>query len=262
MILTFDIGNSRIKWASWESGEIIHRGSTVSRLAELESVFEECSVEGLLPEKVIAVCVAKDRFEQALQDLVRSYWGLAVDFFRTSSTYNGRKRTLIHAYDDVRYHGADRWAGLIAACDEFDGGLCVLSAGTAMTVDLIDADGRHLGGRIMPSLTSLYQAVVTNAAAIESKKQPFSVGEDIDLPDIFASNTEQAICSGIYYMFEAATIEVCSKALEVLGSNSRLIVTGGQAEILLQFRDVPEFVHRPDLVMRGIYAACSGQQAA
>ena len=46
--------------------------------------------------------------------------------------------------------GVDRLLAMVAARAVVDGPLCVVDAGTAVTIDFVDASGQHLGGFILP----------------------------------------------------------------------------------------------------------------
>ncbi len=267
MILTFDIGNSRIKWAQWRSGAILCNGSFSSDQCSLSTFMTKYHANNQSPEKVFAVCVGANELSDELDRIVTSCWGYTVDFFHTTRTFSGRNTTLINAYEDVSCHGSDRWAGLIAASHEFDEPLCVIGAGTAITVDLLDVDGHHLGGRILPSFYSMYLTLVKNAAAINKRiGQKGEVtgqwSEEMNPPVLFANTTENAITSGIYYMLEAGVRNLTEKAIKQLGSSAKIILTGGSAQLLLQFKDMPHFIYRPVLVMQGVYIAMGEKNGA
>ncbi len=267
MILTFDIGNSQIKWAQWRSGAILCNGGFSSDWCALSAFMAKYHADNQSPEKVFAVCVGGNELGDELDRIVISCWGYTVDFFHTTRTFSGRNVTLSNAYEDVSCHGSDRWAGLIAASHEFDGPLCVIGAGTAITADLLDVDGHHLGGRILPSFYSMYSALVKNAAAIEKKTGQKGEltgrrSEEMPPPVLFANTTENAITSGIYYMLETGVRDLTEKAIKQLGPSAKIILTGGSAQLLLQFKNMPHFIYRPVLVMRGVYIALGEKNGA
>ncbi len=265
MILTFDIGNSRIKWGLWQAGQMMASGLTASSVSAVQELMTMFLADYAVPEKVQAVCVAGEIMARALTTSVQKTWGLAVTFLHTTRTYSGRGRALINAYDDVTMYGADRWAALIAACDEFSQPLCVISAGTAVTFDLITANGRHLGGRILPSLQTMQAAVLHNAASIQHTSADDLNRWDVKFaPALFAKDTDAAIKSGVYYLFVAGLSAACSQAVETLGQSSKIIITGGLAPTVLDFlkpagRGTNEYkaelIHRPALVLQGVYSA-------
>ena len=89
--------------------------------------------------------------------------------------------------------GADRWASLCAARrrsladDLFPPACVVVNAGTAVTVDALDADGVFRGGLILPGLRLMLRALAENTAALK-----VAPGEMRPFPD----NTADALYSG------------------------------------------------------------------
>ena len=59
-----------------------------------------------------------------------------------------------NAYRQAEKLGADRWMALLAAAELTGGDQVVIDAGSAITVDLLRADGRHLGGAILPGFNT------------------------------------------------------------------------------------------------------------
>ncbi|HHO58931.1 MAG TPA: type III pantothenate kinase [Thiotrichales bacterium] len=251
MILTFDIGNSRIKWASWQDGEMTANGAVESTADALDALMSHTLATQPSPQQVQAVCVAGEALAGALQQGVARQWALDVVFFHTTGKFAGRHCTLVNAYADVSKHGADRWAGLIAASDDCAGDLCVISAGTAITMDLLRSDGRHLGGRILPSMTTLYDALLQSAPAIPVTGRLQDNGPE---PALFADNTEEAIRSGCFHLLASGLREACEQAATVL-DEPVFYLTGGLAETLQAFPGMPVMRHQPALILQGVYIA-------
>ena len=67
--------------------------------------------------------------------------------------------------------GVDRWVAMIGARSEFRGGLCIVDAGTAVTIDAIDKNGNHLGGQIIPGLALMSNALSFGASDIPVVKR-------------------------------------------------------------------------------------------
>ena len=265
-VLSFDIGNSRIKWAFWralnekcsdDSGavDITETGSVLSSVDSLLTLMQQLSGSYPMLEKILAVNVAGEAIENALKKCVQQAWAKDVWFLQTGAHFSGRGRVLTNAYANPAFHGADRWAGLIAASHEFSGALCVISAGTAITFDLLEADGRHLGGRILPSLQTMGKALLAEAGAINVA--PADVLESIEKnePVLFASDTQEAISSGVYYLLTAGLREACAQAEKVLSQQPTFVVTGGGAEQLMKWLQMPGMKHRPNLILQGVYLA-------
>ncbi len=58
MILTVDIGNSRIKWASWQAEKIVARGAAAYTADKSAEVFDRLFSMVEKPAQVFAICVA------------------------------------------------------------------------------------------------------------------------------------------------------------------------------------------------------------
>ena len=63
------------------------------------------------------------------------------------------------AYAHPQRLGVDRFLCLLAAHAQLAGPSLIVGVGTALTIDLLDADGRHHGGRIAPSPALMRQAL-------------------------------------------------------------------------------------------------------
>jgi len=254
MILTVDIGNTRVKWALWMVGAITDRGVITYGAYKEKEVFTQLFADLKKPEKVFAVCVAGDEIRQLLADWVLQNWKLDVDFLKTQKKY----KQITHAYKNPEQHGVDRWAAVIAGHYMFpDSAVCVICAGTALTFDLINKEGRHLGGYILPSYVTSHKTLISGTANIDSAPDELgyseiSGGEQLlkqDLPD----NTADAVNLGLHIMLQAGIREICQLARKKVGDPMRIIISGGGAKSILNYQDVPSMEYKPDLIMQGLY---------
>ena len=144
--------------------------------------------------------------------------------------------------------GVDRWVAMIGAKAEFRGGLCIVDAGTAVTIDAIDKNGNHLGGQIIPGLALMGNALRSEASDISTaKRTPRVPGPGMSM---FASNTDSAVQSGAVNAICGA-IDRAAKVLRSEGYRARIVLTGGDASrILKQLGD--KVLHRPNLVLQGL----------
>ena len=94
-------------------------------------------------------------------------------------------KSLVNSYQEPKSLGSDRWLAMIA-CYELNlgGGFIVVDIGSAVTIDLVDNSGLHLGGVIFPGLLKIrnsfeYFPVVKEINAKEigqSTKEAWSIG--------------------------------------------------------------------------------------
>ena len=243
MILTVDIGNTRIKWAQWHAGTIVNRSAAVYEVDKCVSAFDVLFSTVEKPSRVLVVCVAGEEMRVCLSAYVKRRWKLDVENLKTERKY----KNILHAYEDPRHHGVDRWAALLGARKLYATPVCVLDVGTAVTVDLMDAGGVHRGGRIMPGLNMMRNSLLQNTVGVKEIEG--------DCPG-FAISTADAVTSGTLHMLQAGLLEVCESAEKRLGKDMQVILTGGMAEKMLPLLDQVEGIHlEPHLVLYGLYYA-------
>ena len=143
------------------------------------------------------------------------------------------------AYPTPRHLGVDRFLALLSALGE--GGVLLVGIGTALTIDLLDADGLHRGGRIAPSPMLMREALHARAAVLPETGGTYAE---------FADDTDHALASGC----EGAALALVERSLEhargVLGVMPALWLHGGGADALRGRLPAHRFV--PDAVLRGL----------
>ena len=246
-MLTIDIGNSGVKWGIWQEGLLIVAEDSYYEKDSLHASFDKIYSGAPYQDVVWVSCVAGPDVEQALTDWIRKEWSIEPIFLRTTSELGG----VFNMYPNPEEHGVDRWAALLGAKKLYDVPVCILDVGTAVTVDLMDAGGVHRGGRIMPGLDMMRNSLLQNTAGVHAI--------DGDCPG-FAINTADAVTSGTMHMLQAGLLEVCESAIERLGEDMQVVLTGGMAEKMLPLLDKIEGVHHePHLVLYGLYYASEQQ---
>ena len=218
MMLLCDIGNTRLKWGlasprgrlrRW--GAVEHRGETIGAALE-----ESLSFVGAM-ERVVICSVAAAAVDSSLEVFVRRCWSLTPEWMPARRQGWGVEC----AYSSPEAMGADRWAMLVAARRRCPRGACVVSCGTAVTVDLIDASGRHLGGVIMPGIALMRRALTANTALIAAAE-----GKVRSLPD----NTPDAVATGTVLAAACTVDRLFKEFVESTGPGAECIVSGGDAE--------------------------------
>jgi type III pantothenate kinase len=203
------------------------------------------------PAEIYALCVAADEVSQALNHWVKAHWQTDVIYLKTEKKY----KNIVNAYDDPTQHGADRWAAVVAACQSFPGtAICVISAGTAMTFDLIDKNAQHLGGYILPSFYTMHKALLADTANVNSTYSP-QWQQNIPI------NTSDAVNQGLHKFIQSGIRDLCRLAEDTMGKPVQIVLTGGFAETILAYPAMPLMCHKPDLVMQGLYDIMQQQQA-
>jgi type III pantothenate kinase len=250
--LLLDVGNTRLKWGVLRNDRIGRTGS-VSHEALADARMKK--LINKLPRNVdqaFASNVAGPDFGAKLAGFIGMHCNCDLRFARAEREAFGVR----NAYVRPRRLGVDRWAALIGARAESKSALCVVDAGSAITIDAMDRDGQHLGGQIIPGLQLMYLSLVKNTSGINGKSiRPFDPGPGMG---IFANRTERAVQAGAVNSVCGA-IERSVSVMRKEGMRPKVIVTGGGAgPILAQLGD--RIIHKPHLVLQGLATMLEGSK--
>jgi len=146
------------------------------------------------------------------------------------------------AYSNPQQLGVDRFLALLAA-HQIRQSVLIVSVGSALTVDILQANGQHLGGLITATENIIHDAMEAKFANFRNLS-----GQ----PRGFSDNTADALASGARYMV-LGIIEKCWREASQMLNESGLpiIISGGAAEALLQH--LPDNTrYQPRLVLEGL----------
>ncbi|TXH04574.1 MAG: type III pantothenate kinase [Nevskiaceae bacterium] len=241
MILLIDIGNSRLKWALWDgvvlspTVAVTHRGEPATALSQLPQ----------RPLQAVWIAhVVGQQHEAAIAQAVTNRFGVPPRFARSGDTQLG----LRSAYAEPARLGVDRWLMMLAAWSERREACCVVSAGTALTFDAVDAEGRHQGGFIAPGLTAMLQATLGNTR--------FPTAElGTAYHDGLGRDTEACVRQGAFL----AALGAVERGVRAAGAPPVRYLCGGDAAVLLPHLG-SGWQQRDDLVLRGLLALSTARR--
>lgn len=238
MNLLIDIGNTNLRWVGHGEGvlwsvQVVRHGGGMP--LDLLAAWEAHPA----PTRILVSNVGGVAVADALRRVTRAYWGLEPQFVRTRAAQDGVRI----AYADPARFGVDRWLTLIAAHAEARQATLILDAGTAATFDLLLADGRHLGGLILPGVGMMRNSLLAGTQIPRIESEP--AGEP------WAADTGAAVAAGSVQALAALADRLHDRLAVESGETPRLLLTGGDAERLRPALDRP-FVEIPDLVLRGL----------
>jgi type III pantothenate kinase len=234
--LQLDVGNSGAKWRLVNRGGIIDRGTCRRGDDSAQQLLLNCSNS---VDHIWIASVASQAAEAELAALLQQRWGIAPWFARTQA----RTGSLSNSYDDPGRMGVDRWLAMLGARERERGRLCVIDAGSALTIDMVSAAGQHEGGYIIPGV-----ALMERALLLDTERVRFD--EDVGYDLAPGTSTAAAVRHGIA-LAQAGAVTL---ALEQAGRAPMvLLFCGGAGEMLRQL------VNRggqwlPDLVFEGLEA--------
>jgi type III pantothenate kinase len=237
----FDLGNSRFKFAALERG----RAAAVQAWPHGAEAMDAAAVAALpRGDTAYVASVAAPALTATVLDALRARFA-QVQVARTEAVCAGVRI----AYAQPHKFGVDRFLALLAA--HGDGDVLVVGVGTALTLDLLDRDGLHHGGRIAPSPTTMRQALQQRAAQLPAEGGDYRE---------FAADTADALASGC----DGAALALIERSLQqgeaLLARRPRLLLHGGGAPPLLHA--LPAAEQRPSLVLDGLALWAQAHAAA
>ncbi|MFT7301070.1 MAG: type III pantothenate kinase [Porticoccus sp.] len=235
MIIEIDIGNTRIKWRCLEYGVVQDRGVVES--GERDG-WANTIRDNYLPAMIRLACVG-DRALVNWVDNLAQEWDCVV-----REAYTTRKIAGIRCgYDEPEDMGVDRWLAVVAAYHQFHQTCVVVDVGSAITVDIVDSYGQHIGGYIVPGFRMMRQSLYLGTNKVKVKLDDHDgIGP--------GKATAQAVSRGGLLMVKAM-IEHAVKDLAVAGVTVPVVITGGDATHLVDVL-VGEVYHVPELVLDGL----------
>jgi type III pantothenate kinase len=242
MNLLVDMGNTRLKWGGAKGGQIITGQSLMNICIDRQELLDLWK-DIARPRRLAVSCVSTNRLLELVQSVALELWP-DVDIVLVKS--QAQAFGVTNTYQQPEKLGVDRWLSLVAVWLQYQSPACIVDCGTAITVDLIDADGRHQGGLICPGLTLMKNSLAQGTEALSVSETKHIFGP--------ANFTEAAIYSGTL----AAAIGLVEHVLAKQPATMQLILTGGDAELIAGQLDVASIVE-PDLVLRGLLCVLEGR---
>jgi type III pantothenate kinase len=260
MILLLDVGNTRIKWAQMLDGELTPQQSILHRDVASETWVKQLFRERFRPARLLVSNVAGAEMQATIRREAKRLWQVSPEFAATSASAAG----VTNAYAQPSSHGVDRWLTLLAARHMTASAACVIDAGTALTIDALDARGLHLGGVIIPGIRMMVGALVERTSDLGRKSRAsMRAGGSGSRPGMFANTTAQAIENGaLFALAAAADRAVAELARQTRTEHPQVYLTGGDAERVRGAMTTPAEIV-PDLVLRGlaVWAGCAVERA-
>lgn len=238
MWLLLDIGNTRLKAVCYESGTFHdHQSISYQRSGIEESL---SSLRYLKPDAIYVANVAGNAIEADVRAWSVACFGLLPHFLRSQASFMG----LSNAYADPQKLGVDRWLAMIGGRQRYAGPACIVDCGSALTIDLISHDGRHLGGMILPGLAMQHQMLKTQLPQLPDEISAF------DALPAWGSDTAECIEIGLVGGL-CGVIEWAMRRAEASADGVRMIMTGGDAPRLATQLNIPYDYHE-HLVLEGL----------
>ena len=247
MLLAIDVGNTHTVAGAYEGDRMV-RGWRVAtekqqtadelraRLAGLffADKFDEAQIDG------VALCSVVPSLTRAWVKAMRDMLGVETLVCNAETAGDLFKAT----YPRPHEIGADRVVDAIAAREMYGAPVVVLDFGTATNIEVIDSEGRFVGGIIAPG-------VETSAAALFSRAAKLSSIALEAPPRAIGLSTDEAVQSGIV-LGEADRVDgLVRRVFAQTGEKATVVATGGLASLIAEHSSEITLVN-PDLTLEGL----------
>jgi type III pantothenate kinase len=232
MLLVVDVGNTQTHIGTFRDSQLVEhwryatvRESTADELgAVLRSLLE---LRGMTFADIHASIVSSTvpQLRPQWTEMAGRYLGIEMPVVGP-----GLKTGMPIRYDNPREIGPDRLVNAVAGFDRLGGPCVIVDFGTAVTHDVVSADGEYLGGVIFPGVEISLEALSDRAAALPK----------IDLVEprtLVGKSTVDAIRSGMIFGYAAMVDGIVGRLRDQLGAETKVIATGGLAHVVVPFCD-------------------------
>ena len=248
LILVIDVGNSRLKWGFAEHGELITSGEDLHP-SRLSSFATKHWVNEEKPTSVVISNVGKASLGDRIRQWVVRHWEIEPYFIASESERFGIK----NGYAEPSQLGSDRWAALIAARQITDSPVVIVDCGSAITIDVLNEGGLHMGGLIVPGLEMM-------RGALEAKAERIKLSAlQAQLPTFLARDTKGAVIGGTLYSAVASIDRISHDVGSELGIETEYLITGGDAPQFLPLLS-GKYKHYSNLVLEGLIRIAQGEE--
>lgn len=247
MLLVIDVGNTNITMGVFEEVNLLASFRITTQIARTSDeygilIYELLAIKNINKEQINSVTVASvvPKLMHSLASGVIKYLGIT-PLIVGAGTKTGIKITTANPKEI----GADRVVDAVAAYEIYGGPVLVIDFGTAITYDLITADGSFVAGVTSPGLR-----ISANALWNETAKLP---EVEIAMPDtILAKDTVTSMQAGLVFGCIGQTEYIVRRMLQESGiSDCRVVATGGLGKIIAGATNVIE-VYDPNLTLKGL----------
>lgn len=251
MLLALDIGNTEITVGLFNRDDIAGHWRLTTNPDRTPDEWGTALGAFLLhaghsPNEVRAALVASvaPTVTESLLEGVRALTGAATHVVDASSLL-----PITLDVDEPMSVGADRIVNALAAVERYQADTIVVDFGTATTFDCITADGRFIGGVIMPGLRTSADQLTRRAAKLPAT--------ELRPPErVIGRRTEECIRSGVLLGTADAVDGIVRRIIREwpTANRPRVVATGGLAGTVVPLTTTIEHVD-PDLTLFGLRIA-------
>jgi type III pantothenate kinase len=241
MILLFDIGNTHTHIGLADDRRILKQTDipTLTWFGGGASALVK-KLAGNIKITGAALCSVVPRATPLARKTVRALWKI-----NTFELNAGTIRGVGIDYPKPNSIGPDRLANAVAARHRFGAPVVVVDFGTAVTFDVVDANGNYVGGIIAPGLAVMTDYLHEKTALLPKIKIR-------EFKSTIGRSTEEAMLVGAVHGYRGLVRELIAELKRELDAkNLPVVATGGYAKLIAA--KLPEIsAVAPDLTLEGL----------
>jgi type III pantothenate kinase len=252
--LAIDIGNTRLKWGIFEAArpgaKLLSQGAEF--LENIDHLADGPWSSQPAPSRMLGCVVAGEGVRLRVQEQMEQvpHWDVSPSWVVSSESEAG----LTNGYDHPTRLGADRWVAIIGAWHRMRASgpprpVVLAMVGTAVTVEAITADGKFMGGFILPGHGIMLRALESGTAGLH-----VPTGEVTEFP----TNTSDALTSGGTYAIAGAVERMVKHVRKRCNAEPLCMMTGGAGWKMAPAMD-QHFELVDSLIFDGLLEIASGR---
>jgi type III pantothenate kinase len=246
MLLCIDIGNSNIKLGLFNGDNRHAHWRIATDRAKLADEYAMLLLNLFESQSLSVGGVTGCAISSVVPPLTPAFIELARRYLQQEPIVVGPgvKTGMSIRTDNPTEVGADLIVNAVAARQMYGMPVIVIAFGTATAFSAVSAQGDFVGVAIAPGVYTGAEALVRFAAKlpqVELARPPHAIGK----------NTIHSMQSGLIFGYAGLVEGVVRRIRAELGSQARVVATGGLAELIAAETDVIEVVE-PDLTLIGL----------
>ncbi len=247
-LLAIDIGNTTIRWRLFDPQGRPGAGGChpTHEAAAAASGLVAAGRDATGPAPQAAICSVVSRAEEQVRAALEEAG------MRAATLGRDLRVPIATRYGDPTQLGADRLANAVAAFAAAGGPCLVAAAGTAITVDVVGADGTHLGGAIAPGVDAAAAGLLDRVAA--DSLSALDRATLLDPPEHVAqppTATREALRLGLLVGYAGLIDRLIEVQRHCVGEAAAVIGTGGALPALLPWIRT-KLTYEPELTLQGV----------
>ena len=228
MILVIDIGNTNIVMGCVKDKQLLFTARVSSDRSKTEDEFT-LMLKGILDMHGVSCSQIEGGIISSVVPELKKVMGETVKRL-TGKTFlmvgSGLKTGLNIRTDAPDKLGSDLVVDAVAASAKYPKPTVIFDMGTATTLSVLDAEGRYIGGMIIPGMRVSVDALSARAAQL-----PYI---NLDTPnEVIGKNTVDCMQAGVIYGHAAMLDGLIDRVEDSLGRPVTAVITGGLSRIVV-----------------------------